>query len=249
MDRTLLLLRVLTLTAGVLLVTGLFARTALFRRAAASTSEVAWRLVTGVQCVLLLNSGLAELLTVARPWLTPVIRAFSRRFYYAAYLTNGILDALLPAVLLVLSLRAGWGRKGSVLLVLWVASAGLVAIGNGALRDWGALMAATQVISLLGIGGYLAFCALFILKRLPGVDPYLAGLVGVTAIFHLVLPIQEAVFQSIGKDLAARIWHLNQVLQVARLSTQFIIVLACIKSARQELAPLPRTPCADLDLP
>lgn len=238
MDRTLLLLRALSLTAGVLLVVGLLVRVALLRRAAPSVSAGAWRLVTGVQCVLLLNSGVVELLTVARPWLNSVgFRGFSQRFYYAAFLTNGTLDALLPAALLVLSLRAGWGQRGSALLLLGVAAAGVGAIGNGALRDWGALLEATQLISFLAIGGYLAFCGLFILKRLPGVDPYLAGFVGVTAIFHLVLPIQEAVFQTIGKDLAARIWHLNQFLQVARFGTQFIIVLACIRSARQGLAP------------
>ena len=58
MDRTLLLLRALTLATGVLLVFGLFARLALLNHAPARAGRAAWRLVTGVQCVLLANYGI-----------------------------------------------------------------------------------------------------------------------------------------------------------------------------------------------
>jgi hypothetical protein len=234
----LLLLRILTLTAGVLLVIGLLAWDALQRRALARAASAAWLCITGVQCTLLVNNVVAELFTVARQWLdSALIRELGKRFYYSAYLTNGILDALLPAVLLALSLRAGWIRKGSLLLSLGILAVGAVGIRSGALRDWETLLTATQTVSFLGIAGYLTYCGLFILKRLPQRDPYLAGFVAVTAIFNLVLPIQEAIFQAVGQGAAAEIWHVTQLLQLADLSAKLMIVLACIKNVRQGMAP------------
>jgi hypothetical protein len=238
MDRTLLLLRALTLTASVLLVVGLFARITLLRRAASRASRAGWLVIAGVQCALLMNYGGWELFAVVGRWVDSApIRELGKRFYYAAYLANGMLDAMLPAALLVLSVRVGWGRKGSMLLACGIAAAGAISIGRGALWDWGILLTATQIISLLGLGGYLAFCALFILKRLSGIDLYLASFMAVAATFNLVLPIQEVIFQSVGREFAAGIWHLNQFLQVVRYGAQFAIVLASIRSVRQEMAP------------
>lgn len=235
----LLLLRILTLIAGVLLVIGLLAWHALLRRAPARADRAAWLCVTGIQCALLANYGVAELFTVARLWLDhATIRALGTRFYYAAFLTNGVLDALLPAVLLVLGYRAGWVRKGSMLLSTSIVAVGVVAIRGGALREWGALMSAAQTVSFLGIAGYLLYCGLFILKKLPQRDPYLAGFVAVDAIFNLLLPIQEAIFQAVGQRAAADIWHITQALQLASLGAKCVIVLACIKRVRRELAPL-----------
>lgn len=234
----LLLLRILTLLAGALLVAGLFAWDARLRRAPVRASRAAWLVVTGVQCALLSNNVVAELFTLARQWLDhALVREVGRRFYYAAYLTNGILDALLPAVLLVLSLQAGWVRKASALLSLGILAVGAIAVRGGALRDWGLLLTATQAISFLGIVGYLAYCGLFILKRLPRRDPYLAGFVAVTAAFNLVLPIQEAIFQAVGQSAAADIWHITQFLQVVDLSAKLAIVLVCIKRMHREVVP------------
>lgn len=191
----------------------------------------AWLAVTWIHGIFALNGVGVELLHAFWPN-DAMFRAVGRKLYHLIFLANGVLDALLPIVLLSLFLSATHYRRwplaglGAVLLTL------IVGLVLGATRSWEILLGVTQVLSFQAIGWHLIFFGFYLLKRLPQVDLYLAAFVAIDALFQLLLPVQLSFFQAVGLSAVAEIWHLHQLLQLAAAGFQVAIVLNCVNALR-----------------
>lgn len=239
----LLLLRGLTVLARVALFTALLVLLHVGRGGRLGVvRRPAWIVISWVHGIFMLGSLAIELHHLFRPE-DRALRALWREIYNALYLLNSTLDAALPVALLALFLGAARYRSWPLAGLAVVAVTGLVGLGMGVVRDWEALLGVSQVLSFQAIVAYLIFQGLYLLKRMPEVDVYLAMFVAVDALFLVLLPIQEVFFQAVGVVTAAEIWHLHQVLQLTATGIQAAIVLSCINSMRfRPLAPLLRVP-------
>jgi hypothetical protein len=202
----------------------------------------AWVLVSWVHGVFMAGSILVELQHLLWPD-DRALREVLHELYNTLYLLNGSLDAALPLGLLVLFLGATRYRRWALAGLAGVAATGAAGIGLGVVRDWDTMMGVSQVLTFQGIAAYLVFHGLFLLKRIPEVDFYLAAFVAVDALFLVLLPIQEVIFQAVGAVAATEIWHLHQILQLAVTGVQVAIALSCINSMRYiPLLPALRVP-------
>lgn len=226
MDALLVILRILTLVARVALAVCLVAM--LVRRAELPPpSRWGWMLAAVIFATITFDNVLIEALGVVRrslitdDWFVAVYR----RIYFCAYLLNRVLVTLFPFWLIAFFSGPGTRRR------LLPGAAGVVgllvalALWNGALTDWAELMTWNQRLSILGIPGYLGFCALVVLGELSSVDRYLFAFVVVRAAFEVLIPVQEAFFHDLGLEAASRVWHVFQFLQLAATGAQVVIVL------------------------
>src|SRR5690606_28228551 len=114
---------------------------------------------------------------------------------------------------------------------------GAAAIPAGAMETWSMLswerlLDVTRILSFVAIGGYLGLCALYVTGRLGRVDPYLAVFVGIRTAFILLLPVQEVILQSLGRETEAKSWHRHQFIQLATGVAQVLVVMAQILATR-----------------
>jgi hypothetical protein len=214
-----------------LLVVGRGGRLGLVRRPA-------WGMITWVHGIFALG-GLAVELQHLYWSADPALMVMGYRVYNKLFLVNGLLDAALPAGVLALFLSATRYRLWPIAGLLAVAASGGLGVVLGALREWETLLAVAQLLTFQAIAAYLVFYGLYLMKRLPEVDFYLAAFLVVDALFLLLLPIQEVFFQVVGVLAAAEIWHLHQLLQLTATGVQVAIVLSCVNAMRyRPLAPI-----------
>ena len=178
-------------------------------------------------------------------WLEALAVGFSelpadapRRLYYypvyhAGYLINAALAAMLPATLLALLLKgsvAGWVALAAVY------GGGLVAL-SGVLRGshthWDVLMSTAAPLEMIGLAGWLAFFIAYFLGYLPRVDGYLAGFVGVTAVFVMLTPMNDVLFHAVGRARAENVFDPLLALQLGRSLLQIPIVVALMLTLRR----------------
>lgn len=228
----LLFFRILTVLARVALVVSLLVllhvgrggRLGLVRRPA-------WMVISWVHGVFMLGSIVVELQYLFWPD-DRALRKILRELYNTLYLLNGSLDAALPVALLVLFLGATRYRRWALAGLAGVMATGMAGIGMGVVRNWESMLGVSQVLTFQGIVAYLVLHGLYLLKRIPEVDFYLAAFLAVDALFLVLLPVQEVFFQMVGMKAAAEIWHLNQVLQLTASGVQIAVVLSCINAMR-----------------
>jgi len=226
----LILLRGLTLAARLGLAVLLVYLVVGPARSLGTEARRTWLLVAVMHVVLAADNAVVEGLRVVVADLPAdaALRGVSQRVYDVAYLVNAMMSAALPLALLAVLLRARalrYALGGALVLTFGVAVAGVLA---GALESWARLLGYARVLSMLAASGYLTFWAFLLLGALPRVDAYLAGFLAVRTLFVLLLPVQEAFFQIVGRAGSAEMWELLQVLQLAMAVTQVVIVLALI---------------------
>jgi hypothetical protein len=202
-------------------------------RSLALAARDAWRVIALAVVVFTVNFGVG----VAGKWVQPGLSAeavqLTKYLYNAAFLLNGGVEAALPFTLLIVLFDPGLARRGAALALGVVVALVGAAVALGAVREWAALMSATQAIALVGVVGYLLFCGAYLLGHLPRADAYLAGYVAISALFTVLLPIQEVFFRSFGRDAAGQLWSLNQLLHIFTLGVQIAIVGALLYSLRR----------------
>jgi hypothetical protein len=225
---------VLLATLLVLLVANRGGRLGMVRRSA-------WVTIAWVHGAFALSRLVVELQHLFWP-ADPVLRAWGRKLYNSLFLFNGLLDAALPLLLLALFWRGTRYRPWPLVVLVVVMATAAVGVGLGAVHDWDTLLAISQVLTFQAIGAYLVFMGLYLLKRVPEVDFYLAAFVAVDAVFQLLLPIQEVFFQLVGVVAAGEIWHVHQLLQLTATGVQVAIVLSCVNAKRyRPLVPIFRS--------
>ncbi|HEX7051529.1 MAG TPA: hypothetical protein VF188_15085 [Longimicrobiales bacterium] len=237
-------LRGATLVALVALAVSLWWLAVAFERRLPQAQRRSWIIIACTYSAFTIDFLLGEMLSLLYNHGHRQAYESIRPTYNLAFVLSAVLDAALPAVLLAVPLAAGRGRYLSLFVVVAIVCASVWGVEAGALRDWNILLTATQVISFLGIAAYLLFCALVVLGRLPAAGVHLAGFVAVAALFNVLLPVQEAIFQLVGRNAAAEIWHLNQFLQFARMAAQLTIVLLLVNTLAKAGRPLARAPIA-----
>lgn len=221
------MLRLLTMAVRLALAAGLISLVVKHRPALARPAWVVWALIAVSYTILALDNTTLELLTFLRRDLPE--DAPLERFYYAVYhftyLLHALLNDALPAATIVV--LVGPGRTRYAFGAVTVGAVGVAVVGllAGTQESWDVLLRFTRVLSFIGIGGYLAFWALFFLGRVPRAGIYLAGFLGVQTVFELLLPVQEVFFQMVGRGSADEIWYVLQFLQLAAASAHLGIVL------------------------
>lgn len=227
----LLILRILTAFCRVVLLVSLLALLSTERGAASRIRRPAWITIAWVHGVFIVGGLYIELQNLIWPsGLMP--GTLKRVIYYHLFLLNGLLDAALPILILMLFLAGTRYRRWSLAWLGVIVLTGAAGLALGAVRSWGELLVTSQVLTFQGIVGYLVFFGAYLLKRLPGVDLYLAAFLAVDAVFVLVLPIQQAFFQLVGLDESTSIWHFHQLLQLTAAGIQVVIVLSYLNSMR-----------------
>lgn len=153
--------------------------------------------------------------------------------YHAGYLINAALAALVPAALLALLLKggvAGWAALGAVYAGGLLALSGVV---RGSHRHWDVLLSTSAPLEILGLAGWLAFFIAYFLGYLPRVDGYLAGFVGVTAVFVMLTPMNDVLFRVVGWARAEDVFDPLLAMQFGRYAVQILIVLALLRTLRR----------------
>jgi len=238
----LLLLRILTVIGQAVLLVVLVVLLATWRGAGRGEEvrRPAWVMIAWIHGIFAVAGLVVEL---QHFWLDGDIASAAVRklTYNIFFLLNSALEAVLPALILAHFLKGTryrrWSLAGVVLIVATGAAAGL----TGAVWDWAHMLGVSQILSFQAIVGYLVFMSAYLLKRLPGVDVYLAVFLGVDAAFVLVLPIQQVFFQAVGPSGVWEIWHPHQLLQLMATGIQVAVVLSCINSMRyRRVSPLLR---------
>ncbi|HLU25149.1 MAG TPA: hypothetical protein VKZ58_05540 [Longimicrobiales bacterium] len=233
------LLRGLTLAVRVAMTLGIVYVVVRRRDALSRTTHLAWVVLGVLYGVLAFDNLVLEVLAVLRRGQPPdSLIAQTRAFVYnATYLLHAMMSAALPAVLALLYLEGTHIRRLCYAVLAAVVLIGAAAIPAGAMETWAnlsweRLLDVTRILSFVAIGGYLGLCALYVTGRLGRVDPYLAVFVGIRTVFILLLPVQEVILQSVGRETAAKIWHLHQFIQLATGVAQFLVVMALILATR-----------------
>lgn len=223
----LVLLRILTLTVRCGLAAALLYLVFGRGRTMSAAARAAWAVTMVVYLVVALDNAAVEGFAVLA-WQdsAPGFEALRLHFYNASYLVNALFSAGLPLALLAVYR----GRRSIPLLLLLPAVVVLAAIGltTGALERQQVLLHWTRVLSFVGVAGYLGFWATAALGRLRGLDVYFAGFLAVRTVFVLLLPVQEAFFQIMGRPLAGYFWELSEFLQLATGVAETVIVAALL---------------------
>lgn len=160
-------------------------------------------------------------------------RLFYYPVYHAGYLINASLAAMLPAALLALLLKgsvAGWAALAAVYGGGLVAASGVL---RGSHTHWDVLMSTSAPLEILGLAGWLAFFIAYFLGYLPRVDGYLAGFVGVTAVFVMLTPMNDVLFREVGRERAGNVFDPLLALQLGRYAVQIPIVVALMLTLRR----------------
>jgi hypothetical protein len=181
-----------------------------------------------------INGAWLEALAIDFAELAP--RAPRRLLFYplynAGYLINASLAAMLPAALLALLLRggsAGWVALAGVYAALVIALTGIL---RGSHAHWEVLLTTTAPLEILGLLGWIAFFVGYFLGNLPRVDGFLAAFVGVSAVFVMLTPMNEAIFRIVGRDAANAVWDPLLVMQITRYALQVGIVALLLRALR-----------------
>jgi hypothetical protein len=190
-----------------------------------------WFVVTVTHGIFALNGLLVESLLLFWPAVVQ-LRALARILYHLIFLMNGVLDTILPVVLLSLFLGGTDYRRWPLVGLAAVLLTVVVGLVLGSAHNWDTLLGVAQVLSFQAIVWYLIFFGLYLLKRLPQVDLYLAIFIAIDATFQVLLPIQQMFFQVVTRTDAAGIWHLHQLLQLSATIAQVAIVLSCVNALR-----------------
>lgn len=231
----LVVLRALTLAGWISLAVGTCYVVVAHGRQLPAPAHGAWTAVAVRHGAVALTTVLVEAAAVAkmiRPesWAA----AAGKALYNPAYLLNATASAMIPFVVLALLGRGRSLRYGSVVAATGIGVIAVLAVGAGAATTWGVLMSWTQALSFLEIVGYLTLWALMLLGHARPVDPYLVGILVITGLYTLLLPIQVEFFEVVGRDDSDRIWHLNQFLQLVVVATSLAAVLAHVKHLRND---------------
>lgn len=228
----LLLLRLMTGGAALALVAALVALLIVGRGGTLSTPRrSAWMLITVVHGFFAVSGWAVELQYF---FLVddPRVLALAQKLYHGLFLLNGALDGLLPLSLLFLFLGATPYRHLPLLGAAGVVLTAVVGLGTGSLGSWGRMLDVSQILTFQAIAAYLVFLGLYLLKRLPEVDLYLAAFLAVNAIFQLLLPVQEAFFLLVGESAVTDIWHLHLLVQLTAIGVQIAIALSALNAMR-----------------
>lgn len=234
----LLLLRILTALGRVALVVALIVFLSTWRGAGrGDVRRPAWIVIAWAHGAFSLGGILVELQYLF--WNGDTALAGVRSvFYNHLFLVNSVLEAALPVALLAYFLAGTHCRRWSLAGLALIVATGIVGSATGAARNWDYLLDISQVLAFQAIVGYLIFFGAYLLKRMPGVDFYLAVFLAVDAAFVLVLPIQQVFFQAVGLEGVREIWHLHQLLQLTATGIQVAVVLSCLNSMRYR-PPMP----------
>lgn len=223
-----LVLRGLTLLSRLVLAAALVELWVRSGRALPTASRRVWG-TAAVVCVLLaLDNGMIEALIHLRASLSEsaFLSVYYHEIYSATYLFNRLLVTLFPFALLSLVDRSWPGRLTLPLAALVMSVVVVFAMRGGVLSEWAALMAWNQVLTFVGILGYITFCVLSLLGRLPHVAVHLLVFVAIRAVFEVLLPIQEVIFRDLGRDASSQVWHVFQFLQFMTAAGQLAVVVA-----------------------
>ncbi|MFW6201145.1 MAG: hypothetical protein ACOC8B_01085 [Gemmatimonadota bacterium] len=221
-----LTLRVLTVVGYGALTVALLRLRAAIRPSSQPAARV-WRWLALPYGLIALNAVLFEARLALRPYIAdPALGEFLRvTVYQALYLTQTLIGAAIPIVLLALLPRhRSWRRIAWAALAVMVAVA-MVGVARDALADWDVLLGSTRVIYFISIAAHLLFWALFALAAVEAVGTHLAVFMAIETVFVLLIPAQEAYFQVLGLSGADQIWHLNQFLQMATAFAQAGVVI------------------------
>lgn len=235
------ILRILTLVARLTLLAAFLVLLIGYGREMTPRARRLWGIAAAVFFIVTLNYVLIELVHRVRPTLpaTSLIVVHYTPIYSAVYLLNGTLATFLAFALL----GVGGASRGysTAFLAASALIAGLVlgALFSGALREWETLMDWNQALTYLGLLGYLAFCAFSLMGRMPHVDGYFLAFIGARTLFELLLPIQAIIFQELGRETAATVWHVNLILQFLMAAAQILIVMRLILALRAGRRPAP----------
>lgn len=223
------------LNAGLLLVTllSLVGVVAVHGGGLAAIGRRAWGTLLIRQGVLVLATGMVELVWLVSRVGEGVLYPYRFQLYHVAYLLPAIANGALPMVL-VLQLRRGrLDRVLSVSALGGIAVVTAIGFSRGMVKEWEVLLGTTQLLTLIGLAGFLYFCVLAVLGRLEGADRHLVLYIGFLTLFYLLLPIQEEVFQQLGITGARAVWTANLVAQVLVNAAQAVVVLAFLRSLRR----------------
>jgi hypothetical protein len=226
-------LRALTLTGWIALAIGTLYIVVVYGRRLSPAHRGAWWTVAVRHCVVALTTVFVEATSVARAVQPASSLALAgKALYNPAYLLNATVSAMLPFVLIALLAYRELGRRAGGLTAAGVALFAICAVAAGAPWDWSVLMAWTQGFAFLEIAGYLILGGLMVLGYLRRMDPYLLGILVITALYTVLLPIQAEFFKLVGRRASNAIWHLNQFLQLVVVVTALVAVLAYIARLR-----------------
>lgn len=223
----LVVLRGLTLGARLLLVAAAWRAIAHVRERAAGPERLVWITLAGQYAVLAMTTAAVEV-----DWLLHNLLPAARRaaIYNPTYLLNATVTAATPWLVAAWLASLAIARRLAQVMVGGIVAMAVLALVTGAGQDWATLMAWTQVLSFVEIGGYLTFGGLILLGHAGRVNPYVMGLLAAAGLFAVVVPIQAEFFELVGQDHAGKIWHLNQALQLLKVSVELLIVLAYMNS-------------------
>lgn len=239
----LLLLRILTALGRVALLAMLVVLLSTWRGAGrGDVRRPAWVVVAWVHGVFVIGGLLIEVQHLV--WDGDLASIPVRQSVYnLLFLLNSVLEAALPVILLAHFLEGTRYRRWSLVGVALIVATGVLWILTGGVRSWAHMLDFSQVLIFQAIAGYLIFFGAYLLKRLPGVDLYLAVFLAVDAAFVLVLPIQQVFFRLVGLEGVWEIWHPHQLLQLTATGIQVAVVLSCQNSMRhRRVSPMLRVP-------
>lgn len=223
----LIVLRVLTLVARALLVAAVYR--AVFRRSerGAVPERLVWLGLAGQYTILAITTVMVEAIWLVKKIL-PAVRLSA--IYNPSYLFNATTSALVPFLVTAWLTPVALSRRVAQVVAGGVVAIAVLALVTGAGQDWAALMSWTQLLAFIEIGGYLTLWGLMLLGHVRPVNPYVMGLLATAGLFAVLIPIQAEFFELVGKRNAVQIWHLNQVLQLLKVSVELLIVLAYTNS-------------------
>lgn len=224
---SLLALRLSTLVGWLLLTCVLWYAVVVKGQGMARATRDAWFVLVSMHIIVAAGAALIEgvwALKAALPG-SPLLR-LGQKLYNPIYLLNASVEAAVPCLLVALLVDQRGRRRIAVFVAGAVISLSWAMIARGALDDWSALMVSTQVLSFVGIAGYLTFWGGVLLGYLMRTDEYLLGIMAVLALFHVLLPIQTAFFEFVGHGAILRIWPVHQVLQLLLVLAELAISVA-----------------------
>lgn len=191
-----------------------------------------WRWLAWPYGAIAFNLVLFEIRHAVEPLLAghPLAEFFGTPAYHSLYLAQAAIGACIPVTLLaILPRKAGWRSAARVAFGV-IAVAVAVAVATGALPRWTTLLAWTRVIYYLAIGAHVLFWALLALGALHPVGRHLAAFVAFETMFTMLVPVQEAFFAVLGHEPSERIWHVNQILQVAAALGQTAVIVLWLRA-------------------
>lgn len=193
----------------------------------------AWSTLLIRQGILVVATGLVELVWHVTRLGEGVLYPYRFQLYHVAYLLPAVANGVLPLVLLIQHRRARLDCIFPVAALGGITLVTVLGLARGLVTEWQVLLGTTQVLTLIGLAGFLYFCAMAVLGRLQGASRHLVLFVAFLTLFYLLLPIQEEVFRQLGIAGAKEVWTANLVAQVLVNGAQAVVVVAFLRSVRR----------------